>query len=192
MTVSLETYSLCSVLRWNIKGAFYAGQGVVAHSSVDTALGKTSIKNLNQGYAIEVNQINLLNRQWAQQCVVYYIFATKMLLNEAYWICGKVNSRCWFLCSLWEGHRRLGTSFSLPARESWYKVLSNVSRREARNGVEQGELNKDMLRHRYTVNDAGSSARGLKFSEICWEKSGCQLKLRYFVVVRGIFRFPVF
>ena len=63
MTVSLETYSLCSVLRWNIKGAFYAGQGVVAHSSVDTALGKTPIKNLNQGYAIEVNQINLLNRQ---------------------------------------------------------------------------------------------------------------------------------
>ena len=63
MTVSLETYSPRSVLRWNIKRAFYAGQGVVAHSSVDTALGKTSIKNLNQGYAIEVNQINLLNRQ---------------------------------------------------------------------------------------------------------------------------------
>ena len=63
MTVSLETYFLCSVLRWNIKGAFYAGQGVVAHSSVDTAQGKMSIKNLNQEYAIEVNQINLLNRQ---------------------------------------------------------------------------------------------------------------------------------
>ena len=46
-------------------------------------------------------------------------------------------------------------------------VLSNASRREARNGIEQAELNKDMLRHRYTVNDAGSSARGLKFSEIC-------------------------
>ena len=63
MTVSLETYFLCSVLRWNTKGTFYAGQGVVAHSSVDTAQGKMSIKNLNQEYAIEVNQINLLNRQ---------------------------------------------------------------------------------------------------------------------------------
>ena len=63
MTVSLETYSLCSVLRWNIKGAFYAGQGVVAHSSFDTAQEKTSIKNLNQEYAIEVNQINLLNQE---------------------------------------------------------------------------------------------------------------------------------
>ena len=63
MTVSLETYFLCSVLRWNTEGAFYAGQGVVAHSSVDTAQGKMSIKNLNQEYAIEVNQINLLNQQ---------------------------------------------------------------------------------------------------------------------------------
>ena len=32
------------------------------------------------------------------------------------------------------------------------------------------ELNNEMLRDRYAVNNAGSSARGLKFSEICGEK----------------------
>ena len=34
----------------------------------------------------------------------------------------------------------------------------------------QEELNNEMLRHIYAVNKAGSSARSLKFGEICVEK----------------------
>ena len=47
------------------------------------------------------------------------------------------------------------------------RVMVLCSRREAWNGVEQAELNNEMLRHRHTVNDAGSNARVLKFNEIC-------------------------
>ena len=32
------------------------------------------------------------------------------------------------------------------------------------------DLNNEMLRHRYVVNTAVSSARGLKFNEICGGK----------------------
>ena len=32
------------------------------------------------------------------------------------------------------------------------------------------ELNNEMLRHKYEVNNAGSSARGLEFGEICGKK----------------------
>ena len=49
-----------------------------------------------------------------------------------------------------------------------------------------------MLRHIYAVNKAGSSARSLKFGEICVEKRGWYLKPRHFVVVEGIVLFPVF
>ena len=40
-----------------------------------------------------------------------------------------------------------------------------------------------MLHHRYAVNNAGSSARGLKFSESCGEKGGWYWKPKHFVVV---------
>ena len=40
-----------------------------------------------------------------------------------------------------------------------------------------------MLHHRYAVNNAGSSARGLKFSESCVEKGGWYWKPKHFVVV---------
>ena len=51
------------------------------------------------------------------------------------------------------------------------------------------ELNKEMLRHSFEVNNAGSRTRGKKFSEICEEKKGLHLKPRHFVVVEGIFQF---
>ena len=38
------------------------------------------------------------------------------------------------------------------------------------------ELNNEMLRRRYEVNNAGSSARGLEFGEICGKKRGWDLK----------------
>ena len=37
-------------------------------------------------------------------------------------------------------------------------------------GVRRAELNNEMLRYRYAVSNTGSSARGLKFSEICEKK----------------------
>ena len=40
-------------------------------------------------------------------------------------------------------------------------------------GVRRAELNNEMLRYRYAVSNTGSSARGLKFSEICEKKSKC-------------------
>ena len=55
------------------------------------------------------------------------------------------------------------------------------------------DLNNEMLRHRYVVNTAVSSTRGLKFNEICGgKKKGWYLKVRHSVVVEGIFLFPVF
>ena len=40
-------------------------------------------------------------------------------------------------------------------------------------GVRRAELNNEMLRYRYAVSNTGSSARGLKFSEIYEKKSKC-------------------
>ena len=42
------------------------------------------------------------------------------------------------------------------------------------------ELNNEMLRKRYAVYNAGSNARGKKFSEICGEKWGKHLRPRDF------------
>ena len=42
------------------------------------------------------------------------------------------------------------------------------------------ELNNEMLRKRYAVNNAGSNARGKKFSEICREKNGLAIKTEAF------------
>lgn len=47
-----------------------------------------------------------------------------------------------------------------------------------------------MLRHRCAVNNAGSSVRGKKFSEI-FRKKGLAFKPRHLVVVEGIFLFLV-
>lgn len=49
-----------------------------------------------------------------------------------------------------------------------------------------------MLRKRYAVYNAGSNARGKKFSEICGEKWGQHLRPRDFFIVGRIFLFPVF
>ena len=59
-------------------------------------------------------------------------------------------------------------------------------------GLCQTELNNEMLRHRFAINNAGSSAQGSRFSEICGEKRGWRLKPRHFLAVEGIFLFPVF
>ena len=59
-------------------------------------------------------------------------------------------------------------------------------------GLCQTELNNEMLHHRFVINNAGSSAQGSRFSEICGEKRGWHLKHRHFLVVEGIFLFPVF
>lgn len=50
-----------------------------------------------------------------------------------------------------------------------------------------------MPRHRYAVNNAGSNARGLKFSELREKKKrGWNSKRRHFAVVEGISLFPMF
>lgn len=50
-----------------------------------------------------------------------------------------------------------------------------------------------MPRHRYAVNNAGSNARGLKFSELRKKKKrGRHSKRRHFAVVEGISLFPMF
>ena len=54
----------------------------------------------------------------------------------------EVNSRCRFLCSLWEGHHlrhRLGTGVSLPPRK--YEVLIRKSAR----GLERGRVLKVII-----------------------------------------------
>ena len=43
-------------------------------------------------------------------------------------------------------------------------------------GLCQTELNNEMLRHRFAIHNAGSSAQGSRFSEICGEKRGWHLK----------------
>lgn len=54
-------------------------------------------------------------------------------------------------------------------------------------------MNNEMPRHRYTVNNAGSNARGLKFSELREKKKrGWNSKRRHFAVVEGISLFPMF
>lgn len=54
-------------------------------------------------------------------------------------------------------------------------------------------MNNEMPRHRYTVNNAGSNARGLKFSELREKKKrGWNSKRRHFAVVEGILLFPMF
>ena len=42
------------------------------------------------------------------------------------------------------------------------------------------ELNNEMRRKRYAVNNAGSNARGQNFSEICGEKKGLAIKTEAF------------
>lgn len=50
-----------------------------------------------------------------------------------------------------------------------------------------------MPRLRYAVNNAGSNARGLKFSELREKKKrGWNSKRRHFAVVEGISLFPMF
>ena len=49
-----------------------------------------------------------------------------------------------------------------------------------------------MLHHRYAVNNAGSSARGLKFSESCVEKGDGIENRSILLSLTTIFLFPVF
>ena len=53
-------------------------------------------------------------------------------------------------------------------RETLYSALPKSTTQRPSQGA--AELNNEMLRDRYMVYNAGSSARGLKFSEICGEK----------------------
>lgn len=51
------------------------------------------------------------------------------------------------------------------------------------------ELNNEMLRQRYAVNNAGSSIGGLKFSEICGKKEELTFETKAFCCRRR--HFPI-